>query len=209
MFRNVIWDVDGTLFDTYPAISHAFRIALARFGKDAPIELVMELAKCSLSHCLATLAAMTDVPEPSLDQEFDRCHAQVQFADQPPFPAVIDVCQYVLSVSGKNVVVTHRGPAGTNGLLCAHGMNHLFSGSITSTDGYPRKPDPAAFLAAVDRFGLDPRETITVGDRGIDVEAGKKAGLFSCLFTSGSPVSQPDFVFSSYAELLRLLRSTN
>jgi phosphoglycolate phosphatase-like HAD superfamily hydrolase len=28
MFRNIIWDVDGTLFDTYPAIARAFKAAL-------------------------------------------------------------------------------------------------------------------------------------------------------------------------------------
>jgi phosphoglycolate phosphatase-like HAD superfamily hydrolase len=27
-FSNVIWDVDGTLFDTYPAIARAFKAAL-------------------------------------------------------------------------------------------------------------------------------------------------------------------------------------
>jgi phosphoglycolate phosphatase-like HAD superfamily hydrolase len=34
MFRNIIWDVDGTLFDTYPAIARAFQTALNDLGSD-------------------------------------------------------------------------------------------------------------------------------------------------------------------------------
>ena len=49
MFRNIIWDVDGTLFDTYPAIAKAFRAALNDAGKDAALDWIEELAKISLS----------------------------------------------------------------------------------------------------------------------------------------------------------------
>jgi phosphoglycolate phosphatase-like HAD superfamily hydrolase len=38
MFRNIIWDVDGTLFDTYPAIAKAFQVALNDLGKDASLD---------------------------------------------------------------------------------------------------------------------------------------------------------------------------
>ncbi|MGE5598647.1 MAG: HAD hydrolase-like protein, partial [Bacteroidota bacterium] len=32
MLRNIIWDVDGTLFDTYPPIAKAFQEALDELG---------------------------------------------------------------------------------------------------------------------------------------------------------------------------------
>jgi len=33
MFRNIIWDVDGTLFDTYPSMAKAFQAALSDLGE--------------------------------------------------------------------------------------------------------------------------------------------------------------------------------
>jgi phosphoglycolate phosphatase-like HAD superfamily hydrolase len=45
--RNVVWDVDGTLFDTYPAISRAFRAALREFGQDASLGRIVALARDS------------------------------------------------------------------------------------------------------------------------------------------------------------------
>jgi HAD superfamily hydrolase (TIGR01509 family) len=55
LFRNIIWDVDGTLFDTYPAIVGAFKAALHELGKEADQAWIVELAKQSLSLCETVL----------------------------------------------------------------------------------------------------------------------------------------------------------
>ena len=56
MLRTVIWDFDGTICDTYPAIAHAVNTALARFGAQATLARVIELASISLERCIRTLA---------------------------------------------------------------------------------------------------------------------------------------------------------
>jgi HAD superfamily hydrolase (TIGR01549 family) len=185
MIKNIIWDVDGTLFDTYPAIAGAIRAALRTLGRDAAHERIMALAKESLDYCLTTLAAECLLKEEELDREFDAQYAQVTYADQPPFPGAKAVCESIVAAGGRNVIVTHRGRAGTAGLLDAHDMTPLFAGWITRDDGYPRKPDPAAFEAALRNYDLSRIETLAVGDREIDILAGKDAGLATCLFTAG------------------------
>jgi histidinol phosphatase-like enzyme len=44
-----------------------------------------------------------------------------------------------------------------------------------AADAYPRKPDPAAFNAIIERHGLVRDETMAIGDRDIDVLAGRSA----------------------------------
>jgi phosphoglycolate phosphatase-like HAD superfamily hydrolase len=56
MIRNIIWDVDGTLFDTYPAIAQAFKAALNDLGADASLDWIEGLARKSLGRCASTLA---------------------------------------------------------------------------------------------------------------------------------------------------------
>jgi phosphoglycolate phosphatase-like HAD superfamily hydrolase len=70
--RNVIWDVDGTLFDTYPAIAGAFRAALRDLGGDTPLERITALARESLGHCTRTLAAAHDLDAAALEDAFSR-----------------------------------------------------------------------------------------------------------------------------------------
>jgi HAD superfamily hydrolase (TIGR01509 family) len=205
MLRNIIWDVDGTLFDTYPAMAGALQTALLDFGVDAPVDWLESLARRSMDHCIASLAQTYALGEADILRTFLEQYGRRSLIEQPPFPGVRAVCEQICAAGGKNVIVTHRRRAGTEGLLAAHDMRDYIAGSITGDDGYPRKPHPAAFEAALETYDLPPAETLTVGDRDIDILAGQAAGLFACLF--GPPVDgiAPDLVIGDFSELLMYL----
>ncbi|MCB1233930.1 MAG: HAD family hydrolase, partial [Verrucomicrobiae bacterium] len=44
-------------------------------------------------------------------------------------------------------------------------------------EGFPRKPDPAGALEIAERLGLAPRDCVFLGDSGIDMETGRRAGM--------------------------------
>ncbi len=205
MLKNIIWDVDGTLFDTYPSIARAIRAALNDLGHDAPVEWIEELAKTSLTHCQTNLVARYHLQTAELDRTCDVHFARLRAEDDPPFPGVVEVCRHICSLPGKNVIVTHRGRAGTLARLAAHGMEGYFAGSISRDDGYPRKPDPAAFKAALALYDLEPHETLTVGDRDIDILAGQAAGVFTCFYGFEPDGVKADLAVGSFDELYRFL----
>ena len=154
MYRNIIWDVDGTLFDTYPSIAMSYRLALNDLGHDAPLAWLEELGKISLNHCTATLIDKFQIDEVGLSARFLWHYDQIRPEDQPPFPGVIKLCEYIVSIGGKNLIITHRGKEGTEQLLAAHNMTGFFTDCFARDAGFPRKPDPAAFLAMIDKHGL-------------------------------------------------------
>jgi HAD superfamily hydrolase (TIGR01509 family) len=207
MIRNIIWDVDGTLFDTYPAIDRAFQNALRDLGKSVVIQRIDSLVRIALSLCISSLADEYHLNEEEIGKKFSAYYDQTALEEQPPFPGVRQICEYICSIGGKNVIVTHRGQEGTAGLLAAHKMSAYFSGWITRNDGYPRKPDPTSFLAISKAHGLKPEETITIGDRDIDMQAGKNAGVFTCLFDPGREGGAADRVIHDFAELEAFIRS--
>ena len=203
--RNIIWDVDGTLFDTYPAIARAFKAALNELGVDESVERIADLARESLGHCLTTLAAEHGLDPTSFEAAFGQQYERVEPAEQPPFPGVADVCRRIIRLGGRNVIVTHRGPRGTAKLLAAANLAPFFADCITSADGFPRKPDPGALDAIIGRNGLVRSETLAVGDREIDVQAGRAAGVMTCFF---GPIDAPvdaDLVIEDFRELARRL----
>lgn len=205
--RNIIWDVDGTLFDTYPAISRAFQAALIDLGHDAPLDRIAELARESLGHCATTLAQDYRLEQDELEAAFLRHYDAAGPEAQPPFPGVKEICEHVCRIGGQNLIVTHRGARGTAELLAASGLTQFFSGGITHADGYPRKPDPAAFNAIIDRHGLNRDETLAIGDRDIDVQAGRAAGVFTGLFGSTGSADEADLAISDFRDLARLLEA--
>ena len=72
MIRNIIWDVDGTLFDTYPPIARAFKRAIEYLGKDVSIDRIEELSKISLNHCVSTISTEYKPETADIGREFNR-----------------------------------------------------------------------------------------------------------------------------------------
>ena len=62
---------------------------------------------------------------------------------------------------------------------------------MTSLDGFPSKPAPDALNYLVQKHGLKKAECVMVGDRDIDLDAGKNAGIGCVLF-------DPDHAFDDY-----------
>ncbi len=203
--RHAIWDLDGTLFDTYPPLNRAFQRALADFGAFVPLEEIESLSRVEVLHCAATLANRFALDQETFLRTFGKHYMAVPFAEQPPFPHAREVCEKIVAGGGVNAIVTHRNAHSTAGLLAEHGMTALFAETITRDDGYPAKPDPAAFLAILQHQGLDPRETLAIGDREIDILAGQAAGTWTCLFRGGPSGVAPDLAITDYAELLAWL----
>lgn len=208
MFRNIIWDVDGTLFDTYPAITQAIQAALNDLGKDASLAWIAELAKQSLSHCAAVFIDKYQMDRGALEQALEKHFNRITIEESPLFPGVIHLCQHICSIKGKNVIVTHRERKSTLELLAGYKLSGFFAGCITRDDGYPRKPDPSAFEAALDMYHLQRDETLTVGDRQIDMQAGQAAGLFSCFYGVEADSVKADLAISSFDELYEYLVKT-
>ena len=209
MIRNIIWDIDGTLFDTYPPIARAFKNAIEHLGKDAPLERIEELSKISLGHCVAILSLECGLEEEDIEREFKRYYEKISAEESPPFRGVVEICNYICSINGKNVVVTHRGRAGTVELLSAHNLIDKFADFIVQDDGYPRKPDPAAFIVVLERNNLKREDTISIGDRDIDIAAGQSAGIFSCLYGSNGNSVRPDLVVDNFEDLYRFILDRN
>jgi phosphoglycolate phosphatase-like HAD superfamily hydrolase len=205
IIRNAIWDLDGTLFDTYPAISASFQQALADFGASASIEEIDALARVEVMYCAAELAARFELDTDDFIRAFGRHYIAVPFSAQPPFPGVVAVCERIAAGGGVNSIVTHRNGATAAKLLAEHRMQGLFAEVISRDDDYPRKPDPAAFLAVLEHQHLDPRETLSIGDREIDVRAGKAADTRTCLFGGNPSRVEADLRISDFAELLAWL----
>jgi phosphoglycolate phosphatase-like HAD superfamily hydrolase len=208
VIRNLIWDVDGTLFDTYPAIIRSLQGAAADLGVDVGYEEVRDHAMISVDHCLALLSERHGFPVDGLADGFARRYLEVSPADQPPFDGVGDVCRMVRARGGLNLIVTHRRRVGLDRLLVGHGMADLFIDIISHDDGYPRKPDPSAFRVMIERHRLSRDDTLAVGDRDIDIAAAHAAGLPGAFFGTGSIRPTPDFVLLDFGVLRQLIEAS-
>jgi phosphoglycolate phosphatase-like HAD superfamily hydrolase len=207
MLRNIIWDVDGTLLNTYPDITLAFLNVLRAHGRWMHDEAVYDLARVGLSHCADMLSVITDLARDKIEQGFREVYGAMSLDGQGPFEGAVEVCRAVLARGGVNVIVTHRGAGSTRALLGHHRLESLFSAIVSADDGFPKKPDPAAFRAVMRQASLEPASTLAIGDRGIDILAGRAVGLYTVLFGGARAEVEPDLGISFYEKLIPALAS--
>jgi phosphoglycolate phosphatase-like HAD superfamily hydrolase len=205
-FCTLLWDMDGTLFDTYPPIRRAVIAAFAANGVRVDPARVADLLAVTFEDCVTTLAAEHNADLAAVKAHYFAHQPNISLTEQPPFPGVIDVCRHVVAAGGRNLIYTHRERESLDHFLAHYGMADLFADTLTQDEGMPRKPDPTGFNTILDRSAIPRSEVLAVGDRDLDILAGIRAGIATCLYDAApSPDAPPDYVVNTYAELDALL----
>ncbi|MBI5961446.1 MAG: HAD hydrolase-like protein [Chloroflexi bacterium] len=205
-FKYLLWDFDGTLFDTYPALIQIIERALADLGGHETRQEIGRLLDITMDECFKVLLERHHLDAAAFDARLDFHYAQTTIHDRPPFPGAIRVCERVIAAGGRNYLFTHRGHKTLTELLDGYGVGGLLADRLSTADGYPLKPDPAGFIALIEKHDLPRDQVLAVGDRDLDVVAGQQAGVKTCLYdTVPSPGVHPDYLISSFEELENIL----
>jgi hypothetical protein len=70
------------------------------------LDWIEGLAKTSISYCVTTLANQYQLSEEDIGQAFGEHYDRTPPEEQPPFPGVITICEYICTLGGMNVIVT-------------------------------------------------------------------------------------------------------
>ncbi|MBQ9301055.1 MAG: HAD-IA family hydrolase, partial [Clostridia bacterium] len=180
-FTDFFWDFDGTLFDTYPRVNRAIQNALKDIGVTASIETIDPLAKVTVRHVFRVLCPHLE------DAAWQRytVHAEEEGYDSMrPYLGVRGMLSSVCAAGGRNYLYTHRDHTSLDALR-HYGLDQYFTDSVTRESGFPSKPAPDALKYLLEKHGLDPARCVMLGDRDIDLDSGKNAGMACALFDPG------------------------
>ncbi|MBD8067601.1 HAD-IA family hydrolase [Bacillus sp. PS06] len=179
---NILWDFDGTLFDTYPV----FTETLARIlPEHTPKEKIYEHLKVSFSHA----TQFFKLTEEQIKQ-YHSFEERVPISEIKPFPGVEDILKFAT----KNVIMTHKPRKAVQAILAFYHFDQYFAEIVAGDDGFPRKPDSASYEYLHERHQLD----LAIGDRLLDIIPAKKIGLKTGLFQNHSEGA--DFYLDHYQD---------
>ncbi len=197
-FDTVLFDLDGTLFDTAPDILAACNHALKVFGyKEASADLLSPALPYGMRAMLKLAIPERDWPKAErggpMYNEFDRSYTENSHVLTRPFPGIPELVEDLRGCGIKAGVVTNKYMHMVRTLFSAFPFTKDFN-CIVGGDSAPRaKPDPAPIWMAIKECGSTPSRTLYVGDLKSDVEASRNAGVASCavewgygMFVSGS-----------------------
>ena len=176
-----IWDLDGTLLDSYEAILSGIEETFAQFAIPYDKGKVREfILKYSVQDLLVQVAE-----ERKLDVEMlNRARAQSlaeKNAQVVLMPGARDVLAWAEESGIQQFVYTHKGDNALT-ILRDLGLESYFTEILTSQSGFARKPSSEAATYLIDKHQLNPDNTYYIGDRTLDVEFAQNSGIQSLNF---------------------------
>ena len=178
MTPTFIWDLDGTLLDSYEAILAGIQETYEQF--DIPFDRE-EVRNFILRYSVKDLL-VRDADQHGLDsEELNRVRAtslKEKNTQIPLMDGVREILAWAAEQDIQNFVYTHKSDNAFQ-VLEDLGVRHHFTEILTSDSGFARKPSPEALLYLIDKYQLDKATTYYVGDRLLDAETAINAGISS------------------------------
>lgn len=208
-FRAVVFDLDGTLIDSYDAIHEALSTVLRSFGQ-APVsrDQVRRMVGHGLESLIERSVGAVNVAEGV--ELFRERYAEVGLEMTALLPGAEHVVRE-LSKGGVAMAIASNKPSNlSRHLLDGLGIGARFDEIVGPDLGYPPKPDPAMVLEVLESMAVEASETLFVGDMPIDVETARAAGMPVAVLPTGSSsrrdleAAKPDYLLERLAEVLDL-----
>jgi HAD superfamily hydrolase (TIGR01549 family) len=164
--RGVVFDLDGTVVDSALDFD-AMRREMAIVDGHPVLEALAKMHADDARRCQAILDR----------HEREGAERAVLIAGVAPF---------IESLHRRGVptaVWTRNGRSATQTTL--RRLNLAFERVVTREDA-PAKPDPSAIWGICEAWNVDRREMLMIGDYVFDLEAARRAGIRSVLYTDGA-----------------------
>jgi phosphoglycolate phosphatase len=210
--RAVLFDCDGTLVDSYPAITASVNYVRAAHGLPPLPEAEV---RRHVGRGPAYLLTHT-VPGTRLDEDLARYrqhHPSVLRSGTQLLPGAREVIT-ALDAAGYRVGVCSNKPvAFTRELLDYLSLASHIDLVLGPEDVARPKPAPDMLQTALARLGIPATEVLYVGDMVVDIETARAAGVTVWVVPTGSEersrleAAQPDRLLDNLGELVSALSS--
>ncbi|VKY43829.1 putative haloacid dehalogenase-like hydrolase [Streptococcus pneumoniae] len=176
-----IWDLDGTLLDSYEAILSGIEETFAQFSIPYDKEKVREfIFKYSVQDLLVRVAEDRNLDVEVLNQVRAQSLAEKN-AQVVLMPGAREVLAWADESGIQQFIYTHKGNNAFT-ILKGLGVESYFTEILTSQSGFVRKPSPEAATYLLDKYQLNSDNTYYIGDRTLDVEFAQNSGIQSINF---------------------------
>lgn len=168
-YSLVVFDWDGTLMDSTPAIVAAMQAACRDLGlPEPPDEMANWVIGLGLEDALKTaVPSLREEQWPDFVQRY-RYHYLTRDPEVRLFDGVANLIESLANRGVWLAVATGKSRKGLTRALRNTGLTDAFHASRCSDETFS-KPHPAMLLEIMDELGVDRRETVMIGDTAHDL----------------------------------------
>lgn len=180
--KLVLFDCDGTLVDSAGLIHETMRRTFAHFSKPEPrVEDTKAIIGLTLDIAIARMQGKPHADDEAVEMmAYYKTLFAVVRQDLGFKEPLFDGIRHVLDTIGPREdlligAVTGKSRRGLKLVMETHGFDKYFVVSRTADD-CPSKPHPAMVTECCDETGIEPSDTLVIGDAIYDMQMAKAAG---------------------------------
>jgi len=210
-YETVIFDLDGTLVDSYEALQLSVNHTRSRYGLAA---LAIAEIKAMVGDGLGVLLERTfnphDVPEDA--KEIFEAHYDSVCCDASRLLEGVDTTVSRLHAAGTRMAICTNKPTSFSIKIVEHlGLGKIIPVVVGPDLAGARKPDAQHVRFTLERAGGDSGSALFVGDMKIDIEAARNAGIAVAAIPTGAVdaatlrSANADYLLERFTDLERIV----
>ena len=212
MLKNILFDFDGTVFDTVRGVERSVQYSLRKHGIDAPLEALKCFTGPPLRDMYKEKYGFDDDTITQLIKDFREDYIPYGLYESSPFPGMAGLLDE-LRQGGKKLAITTLKPRSmAEDLLNRFDMADKFDVICGLKGDVDETLTKAEIVGnAMKYLGAVPEDTVLVGDTKYDVLGGHEAGLkvvavrYGCAAEGELEKAGADMIVDTVDELRKLL----
>jgi len=196
--RAVIFDLDGTLIDSAPDITHALNVATGKRGLEPfTVPEVKDMigggVPTLIQRALVARGLHPDGILPVVD-DFIAAYRENLTTHTEIYPGARELLEQLSAEGRKLGLCTNKHQRATLAILEQLDLAKYFGAVVGERDGHKRKPDAEPLLEVLTALGVSPCCAVLVGDSEADVGCARAAGVRSVVVTFGYSRTAPELL---------------
>lgn len=182
MYKACIFDLDGTLTDTLESMTRSVNLTLEEMGLpvitlDQCREFVGSGARKLMERTLKTCGDEELVRIEEAMEIYGRVFAENCTYHVKPYDGIEEMLKELKEKGIYLAVLSNKPDGQARNVIHTFFGDELFEYVQGQKEEIPRKPDPAAVFAIMEKAGVSREECVYIGDSDVDMHTGKNAGV--------------------------------
>ncbi|HEY3055551.1 MAG TPA: HAD-IA family hydrolase [Thermoanaerobaculia bacterium] len=212
-YRAVLFDLDGTLVDSYAALAEAVNFARREHGlPDLRAERIKEFVGDGLERLLQRAFERESVPD-SVAEAFVARYDEICCMGSKVLEDVEATLGELSDAGVTMAVCTNKPTAFSKKILEFLNLSPHFRAIVGPDVAGARKPDARHVMRTLEEAGCSTDRALFVGDMPIDVAAARNSGIDVAVVATGSSSyddlvdARPDYVLRRFSDLVDVVRN--